>query len=262
MFKRLRSSRKPDKQAKSTETDEKIPTMDLVQHINELRKRLLIALAAMVVMTAIAMAFGEQMIDFLAQPIGGVENLVSIEVTENVGVFMRVTLLAGFIASLPIMLYEVIAFVMPGLLPSERRGLLIAIPFATLLFVIGVAFAYYVMLPAALPFLISFIGVQTTPRLSNYYKFITNLMFWIGLSFETPLLVYVLARLRIVSAAVLVKQWRIAIIVIAIIAAVATPTPDPINMGLLMLPLFLLYWLSVLLAAIAGKRKKEEPQTV
>ncbi|MHB0922454.1 MAG: twin-arginine translocase subunit TatC [Bellilinea sp.] len=233
-----------------------------MQHIGELRKRLLIAFVAIVIMTAIAMSFGEELIDFLAQPIGGVDKLVSIEVTENIGVFMRVTLLAGFIASLPITLYELISFMMPGLLPAERRGVLIAIPFATLLFVIGVAFAYYVMLPAALPFLISFIGVQTTPRLSNYYKFVTNLMFWIGLSFEIPLVVYVLAKLRIVTASALIKQWRIAIVVIAVIAAVATPTPDPINMGLLMLPLFLLYWLSVLLAAIAGRGRKEEPQTV
>lgn len=262
MLKKLRSRRKPASKPKSPETNGKFASMDLMQHITELRKRLLIALAAMVVMVAIAMTFGEQLIDFLAQPIGGVDKLVSIEVTENIGVFMRVTLLAGFIASLPITLYELIAFVMPGLLPSERRGLIIAIPFATALFVVGVAFAYYVMLPAALPFLISFIGVQTTPRLSNYYKFVTNLMFWIGLSFETPLVVYVLARLRLVTAGALIKQWRIAIVVIAVIAAVATPTPDPINMGLLMLPLFLLYWLSVLLAAIAGRGRKEEPQAV
>src|SRR5574340_78784 len=262
MLKRLPSRPRPAPQAQSPENTENIPTMDLMQHITELRKRLLIALAAMVVMTGIAMAFGEQLIAFLAQPIGGVQNLVSIEVTENIGVFMRVTLLAGFIASLPITLYELIAFVMPGLLPTERRGLLIAIPFASLLFVVGVAFAYYVMLPAALPFLISFIGVQTTPRLSNYYKFVTNLMFWVGLSFETPLVVYVLARLRIVTASMLIKQWRFAIVIIAIIAAVATPTPDPINMGLLMLPLILLYFLSVLLAVFAGKRRKEEPQPV
>jgi len=234
--------------------------MDLMQHITELRKRLFIALAAMVLMTVAALYFGTGLIDVLAKPIGGVDKLVSIEVTENVGVFMRVSLLAGFIASLPMTLYQLIAFLMPGLMPKERRGLLMAIPFATLLFVAGVAFAYYIMLPAALPFLISFVGVKTTPRLSNYFKFVTNLMFWIGLAFETPLVVYVLARLRVVTARQLIKQWRIAIVVIAIIAAVATPTPDPVNMGLLMLPLFLLYWLSVLLAAIAGRGRKEEPQ--
>lgn len=262
MFKKIRSRKSAKPKNVTTEASDTTDTMDLMQHIGELRKRLLIALVAMAVMTMIAMSFGEELIDFLAQPVGGVDKLVSIEVTENIGVFMRVTLLAGFIAALPITLYQLIAFTMPGLTPSERRGVLLAIPFATILFVIGVAFAYYIMLPAALPFLLSFIGVETTPRLSNYYKFVTNLMFWIGLSFEIPLVVYVLARLRLVTAAALIKQWRIAIVVIAIIAAVATPTPDPINMGLLMLPLFLLYWLSVLLAAIAGRGREEKPQTV
>lgn len=253
---------KPPKTARPEKpAADKTANMDLMQHIVELRKRLFIALAAMVLMTVAALYFGTGLIDVLAKPIGGVDKLVSIEVTENVGVFMRVSLLAGFIASLPMTLYQLIAFLMPGLMPKERRGLLIAIPFATLLFVAGVAFAYYVMLPAALPFLISFVGVKTTPRLSNYFKFVTNLMFWIGLAFETPLIVYILARLRLVTARQLAKQWRIAIVVIAVIAAVATPTPDPINMGLLMLPLFLLYWLSVLLAAIATRGQKQEPQS-
>lgn len=234
--------------------------MNLMEHITELRRRLLIALATVVVTTVIAMAFGEQMIKILATPVGGVEQLVSIEVTENIGVFMRVSLLGGFIGALPMILYQIIAFVMPGLTKSEQRGLLIAIPFATLLFVAGVGFAYYVMLPAALPFLINFLGIETTPRLSNYFKFITNLMFWIGISFEIPLVIYVLARLGIVNAKGLAKQWRIAIVVIAVVSAVVTPTPDPINMGLLMLPLFLLYWLSVLLAVIAGRRREVQPE--
>src|SRR5574340_1241086 len=120
MFKKLRSRPKQEPQPQPANSGDKTATMDLMQHITELRKRLLIALAAMVVMTAIATIFGEKLIEILERPNGGVENLVSIEVTENIGVFMRVTLLAGFIASLPIILYELIAFVMPGLTPSER----------------------------------------------------------------------------------------------------------------------------------------------
>lgn len=263
MLKRLfarRSTGRPRQKPPADPPVDRTANMDLMQHISELRRRLLTALAAMVIITLAALYFGDGLIGVLARPIGGVDKLISIEVTENVGVFMRVSLLAGFIGSLPITLYEIVAFVMPGLMPTERRGVLIAIPFATLLFVLGVAFAYYVMLPAALPFLISFIGVKTTPRLADYFKFVTNMMFWIGLSFETPLVVYVLARLRIVTAKALAKQWRIATVIIAIIAAVATPTPDPINMSILMAPLFLLYWLSVGLAALAGRAQKEAPQ--
>jgi sec-independent protein translocase protein TatC len=99
--------------------------------------------------------------------------------------------------------------------------------------------------------LISFLGVTALPRVSSYINFITNLMFWIGLSFETPLLSFILAKLNVITARTLLRQWRIAIVVIAVIAAAATPTVDPVNMGLLMAPLFALYMLSVLLAALA-----------
>ncbi len=232
--------------------------MSLWDHVGELRKRLLRSLVAMIVTTAVCAAFGEDLIAILAQPIGGVDKLVSIEVTENIGVFMRVSLLGGFILAFPIILWQLLGFVIPGLTGKERRSILLAIPFATLLFVTGVLFAFYVMMPAALPFLISFIGIRTTPRLSNYYSFVTNLLFWIGVSFETPLVVFMLAKLHLVTARVLLAQWRIAIVVIAVIAAFVTPTPDPVNMGLLMLPLFFLYLLSVLLAAVAVRGEKND----
>ncbi|MCX8024410.1 MAG: twin-arginine translocase subunit TatC [Thermanaerothrix sp.] len=225
--------------------------MSLWEHLEELRGRLLKGLIALGLTTTLSFAFGERLIAVLARPIGGVDKLVSIEVTENIGVFMRVSLLAGFILALPFILYQVVAFVLPGLTPRERRGLFTAIPAATVFFIAGVLFAYFVMLPAALPFLISFIGIRTTPRLANYYAFVTNLLFWIGVAFETPLVVYVLARLRLVTPRALARQWRIAVIVIAILAAVITPTPDPVNMTLLMVPLLVLYGLSVLLAFVA-----------
>ncbi len=88
-------------------------------------------------------------------------------------------------------------------------------------------------------------------RLSNYVDFVTNLMFWIGLSFEAPLVMFILAKFHIVNARMLARQWRVAIVIIAVIAAMVTPTVDPVNMGLLMLPLFILYLLSVLLAMLA-----------
>lgn len=225
--------------------------MSVGAHIEELRKRILIALLALVVTTIASFSFAEKGIEYLAIPIGGVENLIALEVTENVGVYMRVALLSGFILALPVLLYQILAFVLPGLKPGEKRSLMLAIPAAVLLFASGVAFAYFVMLPTALPFLISFISVQTTLRLSSYFEFVTSLLFWIGASFEMPLVVYVMARFGLVKASVLLRGWRYALVIIAILAAVITPTPDPVNMGLLMLPLFLLYLLSVLFAHIA-----------
>lgn len=232
--------------------------MDIWGHINELRKRLLVALLIMVVTTAASFAGAGYFLELLARPIGGLRNLQAINVTENVAVFMRVALLSGFILALPVLLYELIAFVMPGLEPNERKWLFGSIPLATVLFLGGVSFAYFVMLPVAIPFLTSFMNIRNIPTVSNYINFVTNLLFWIGVAFETPLLVFVLARLRIVSAGMLARQWRIAVVVIAVIAAVVTPTIDPVNMGLLMAPLFVLYLLSILLAKIARAGETEE----
>jgi sec-independent protein translocase protein TatC len=234
-----------------------IKEMGVWDHVKELRGRLFFALISLAVTTLGSFMFAQYAIEFLAVPIGGLQNLVSIEVTENVGVFFRVSLLSGFILALPFILYQLLAFITPGLYPQEKRMLLLSIPLATLLFIGGVAFAYYIMLPTALPFLVSILGVQTLPRLSNYINFVTNLMFWIGVAFETPLVVYALAKFHIVTAQALLKQWRIAIVIIAVIAAVVTPTPDPVNMGLMMAPLFVLYLLSVLFAYIANPNKEE-----
>lgn len=233
-------------------------SMSIWDHLNELRSRLFKAVIGLLVATVISFVISQQLVTWMAVPIGGLQNLVSIEVTENIGVFMRVSLLAGFILSLPFILYQVLAFIMPGLTDVERRWLFISIPLASVFFVIGVAFAYYVMLPTALPFLVSFLGVRTTPRLSNYFDFTLNLMFWIGLSFELPLVIFILAKLKIVNAKMLANQWRIALVVIALIAAVATPTPDPINMSILMAPLFALYLLSIFFAFVARRGESKD----
>jgi sec-independent protein translocase protein TatC len=220
-------------------------------HLEELRNRLLVAVVAMVITTAASFAFAETYLSVLAVPIGGLENLQAIEVTETIGVYMRVSLLGGFILAFPVLLYEIIAFTLPGLNPNEKKWLFLGIPFATLLFLGGVVFAYYVMLPTTIPFLTGFIGVKTIPRVSNYINFVSSLLFWIGIGFETPLVIFTLVKLKIVSVATLAKQWRIAIVVIAALSAIITPTVDPVNMGLLMLPLFGLYLLSLILGLLA-----------
>jgi sec-independent protein translocase protein TatC len=220
-------------------------------HLDELRRRLLIAVGAMVVTTAISFTLAEKYLYILAQPIGGLANLQAIEVTETIGVYMRISLLGGFILAFPILLYEIIAFTLPGLKTNEKKWLFLAIPFATLLFLGGVIFAYFVMLPSAIPFLTGLLGIKTIPRVSNYINFVTSLVFWIGIGFEMPLVVFALVKLKIITVAMLAKQWRIALVVIAVLSAVITPTVDPVNMGLLMLPLFGLYLLSMLLGLLA-----------
>ena len=237
---------------------EKESQMTLLGHINELRKRLLVCVIALALTTLASFAFSQKIAEYLAEPIGGLQSMASIDVTENMGAFMKISLLSGVILAIPVILNQVLAFIMPGLKQSERKWIWMAIPLATIFFVAGIAFAYFVMLPAALPFLINFMGIETSPRPKTYFSFVTNLMFWVGLIFELPLLMYILARLRIVTAKMLVKQWRVALIASAIVAALITPTADPVNMGLMMLPLFVLYLVSILFAVFAGYKSKEK----
>jgi sec-independent protein translocase protein TatC len=226
--------------------------MSVWDHINELRVRLMKAMGALVITTLLSLfGLADYFLRFLAKPVGGLENLVALEVTESMGVYMRVGLLSGFIIALPIIVYQILAYVVPGLYDNEKRWLFSAIPIATLLFISGVVFSYFVMLPTALPFLIQFLDVQAMISISRYVTFVTNMMFWIGISFETPLVMFILAKLNVVSPAMLLKQWRYAVVIIALLAAMITPTVDPINMGLLMVPLFAIYLLSVLFARLA-----------
>jgi sec-independent protein translocase protein TatC len=228
----------------------------LLDHLEALRGHLMRSLIAMAIGTAVGFTFAQRILDWMAEPIGGIEALQAIEVTESVGAFMKVSLLTGFVLAFPYILLEVFAFVNPGLKRRERILLLTSIPAATLLFIGGVAFAYFVMLPAALPFLLNFLGIQTVPRPSNYITFTTSLLFWIGVSFTFPLLVFALASVGMVRSATLFKGWRFAIIGIAVMAAAITPTVDPVNMSLLMLPMIVLYGLSILLAAVAERARR------
>lgn len=233
------------------ENDRKFSILD---HLEELRKRLFFALMGLVICLIISFFFTENIILFLSRPAGGLENLQAIEVTENVGVFMKVALLSGFTLSLPWILFQIMKFVIPGLTRTEKKWLFLSIPFATFLFILGIAFAFFIMLPSALPILTQFLGITTTIRVKSYIDFIINLMFWIGISFELPLIVFILARLGIVNAKSLLNGWRYALIAMAILAALITPTVDPINMAIFMLPLFLLYLLSILLAKLAQNK--------
>lgn len=230
------------------------PTV-LFEHIDALRKHLFRALIVLIITTGISFVFASRILNFLAQPIGGLEALQSIEVTESIGAFMRVSLLSGFALAFPYILFETFTFVNPGLKRRERIFVLLSIPFAAILFLGGLAFAYFVMLPTALPFLLDFMGIKTVPRPSNYIRFVTNLMFWIGIAFQFPLIIYILASMGIVNARSLLRGWRIAIVGIAVLAAVITPTVDPVNMALVMLPMIVLYFVSIMLAGFARKRR-------
>src|SRR5262249_51153536 len=155
--------------------------------------------------------------------------------------------------AMPVIVYQIMAFVMPGLLPNEKKWIFIGVPLATVLFVLGAAFSWYLFLPNALGFLTSIYPTvfKYSLKADEYVPFIMSLVFWIGVAFEMPLLIFVLAKANVVTAHLLLKQWRYAVVIIAILAAVLTPTPDPINMSIVMAPLLILYVLSIGMAALA-----------
>jgi len=234
------------------------------EHVEALRMHLLRSVLGIAVGVGIAFIFTPQMVDFLAVPVGGLGALKAIEVTESVGVFMKVALLAGIAIALPYVAFEFWLFAAPGLRRREKFFGLIGIPLALIFFVGGMAFTYYMLLPSALPFLLNFLGIQAQLRPQSYFSFVTGLMFWIGVAFEFPLVIYVLTAIGFVQPRVLAQQWRIAIVIIAIVAAAITPTVDPVNMGLVMLPMIGLYFISIGLSfiAYAGRRKPAQKNSV
>jgi sec-independent protein translocase protein TatC len=234
----------------STQLSSSLP---LLYHLEELRRRLFKTLAALALTTTLSFIFVEPLVDFLTQPIGGRAALVSIEITENIAIFMRVSLLGGVAGGMPFVVYQALRFVLPGLTTRERRWLLFGVPMASVLFLGGVAFAWFGMIPTAVPFLTSFLGITTQVRPSNYFEFVTTLMFWMGVSFQMPLVALLLAKLKLITAGQLARAWRHAVVGIAVLAAAITPTVDPVNMGLVMLPLAGLYLISILLAALARR---------
>jgi sec-independent protein translocase protein TatC len=225
--------------------------MPILEHLRELRGRLLKAAVALAIASLLTSVFAGDIIKFLLRPYGS--RLQTLGPTENVITYFRVALLSGAALAMPIIVYQVLGFVIPGLTRAERRWVYVSVPFTTLLFLGGIFFAWYVMVPAAVDFLANFRSDiflnEWTAR--EYISFVVSIAFWIGVSFQTPLVVFILAKVGLVTPGFLARNWRFAIVIIAVIAAVITPTVDPFNMALLMLPLLALYGLSIGLAMLA-----------
>ena len=235
----------------------------LWDHVEVLRMHLLRMVVGLAIGVGISFYFTIPLMDYLAIPVHGLEKLQAIEVTEEVGVYMRVALTSGIAIMLPYLAFEIWLFAAPGLKARERKFGLAGIPLATILFLGGMAFTYYVLLPTALPFLEGFTKISSFWTARDYFGFVTGLMLWIGLFFEFPLVIYILTSIGFVKPKLLAQQWRIAVVIIAIISAAVTPTVDPVNMGLVMIPMILLYFVSIGLSyiAYAGRTKRGDNST-
>lgn len=235
-------------------------------HLDELRKRLMISALAVIVTTVVAFVFHRWIIDFLLRPADAITEepgrLVFIDVLEPFGVAMKVSIVTGIVLALPVVLLQIILFVAPGLTSREKRYLYAFLPAVLLAFAAGVSFGYLVLIPPAINFLINFGGeiAEPTIRVSSYINLITMLLFWMGIVFETPLIMFILARFGVVSAAGFARWRRHWIVVAFVLGALITPTFDPINQSLVAIPLIILYEFGILLAKLARRKPREDTE--
>jgi sec-independent protein translocase protein TatC len=255
--------------------------LSLVEHLGELRDRLIVAAIAVGITTSLAFVFATPIVRFLLVPVdchwftiqtrsllppdilvttGLVCNeiprkLIALSPTENFTTYFRVALFAGIALSMPVILYEIYAYIDPALYPKERRFVrLMGIP-VILLFIIGMAFCYVILLPNAITFLINFGSevIENQLRASDYLSFVTTFILGMGVVFEVPMIIYALVRVRVLRRSWLARQRRYVFLIVFVAAAVLTPTPDPFNQTLVALPMYLLFEMGLLLARFAGE---------
>jgi sec-independent protein translocase protein TatC len=232
-------------------------TLTIFGHLEELRIRLLRSVIAVAVTSVVAFVFYKPIFDVLMHPAGNVQ-FIAIEMTERIGVIFRISLISGIIVAIPYLTFEFIMFVAPALTSKEKRYVYIILPWIGLMFAAGVIFGYYILVPPAVRFLLTYGSdiALTQIRISNYVMLVTRLLLAIGLVFEMPVLTTFLARIGVVTGKWLAGKRKIAIIFAFILAAIITPTFDPVNQTLVAVPLIVLYELSIWLAYAFGKRKK------
>jgi sec-independent protein translocase protein TatC len=183
-------------------------------------------------------------------------------------VYFEIIISMAAVLTMPVLVIEILQFIRPGLEnPNEiavyRATTLFGIPAVVVFFALGVCFAYFIMLPFALQFLSATGGDYASPNwnIREYFTFVLAVILWIGLAFETPLVMALLARVGLVSPKAMLSQWRGAVVVIAIVAAVITPTTDPVNMAIVMVPLLGLYFLGVIMAKAVYKPRTQNAES-
>ncbi len=246
---RVRGSNTPEPVDPGPETFEE---MTLQEHLLELRNRLVYSAIAVAVGFVIGLVFSFRMLN-LIERLSGVGKLQVLAPMESFVTTMKVALYIGIGFAMPVLVYQIVRFLAPGLTRNEKRYLYRAIPFVFGMFVLGVLFAFFIVIPRGLKFLHGF-GSGTFDanfRASEVISFYMTLLLWVGIVFELPVVMYLLAKLRVVTAQMMSGLRKYAVILIMIAAAIITPTPDPFNMFLIAAPMYLLYELGIILARFA-----------
>jgi len=233
--------------------------MSFLDHLEELRWRLLKSIVSIVVFMLAAFFISDYVLEFLLLPMQDINAQISMQVLKVQTIFvikLEIALILGIILSLPVILYQLWAFIAPGLLPKEKKYIWPIIFFAMLSFLVGASFAYFIIIPYALEF---FLGLAPSTVSNNiaidfYMGFILRLILVFGIVFELPILSVVLAKLGLITPQFLRKYRRHAIVTIFIVGAILTP-PDPTTQVFLAIPLVILYEVTIWMAAVFGKKR-------
>lgn len=241
---------------------ENLKVMGLLEHVDELRSRLFKSVLAILLLFVGAFYFSEHILNFLKTPLIEVlpKGSNALHFTGPMDVFMAQCKLALFVAMVlgcPIWLYQLWRFVEPALYAHEKKYALPFLVSAVLLFVAGVGFCYFVMVPWSLKYLIGLGQNVATPiiTVSDYMSLLTLLMLGFGIIFETPIILIVLSMVGVISAESLKKNRRVVLVAFFIVAAVITPTPDPVGQLIMAFPMWLLYELSIVIIQIIDKKR-------
>jgi sec-independent protein translocase protein TatC len=231
--------------------------LTILEHLQELRRRLIISAAAVIIGFTASLVLTKRLLEWITAPATNAGQDVSIVFTDVLGywgAYFRVALLGAMAISMPILVYEVLAFVGPGLTRKEKQWVFPIVLGASFMFVLGCAFAYYVELPPALGFLLnSGDNIHPMINVTGYVDFVTRLMLVTGLVFELPLVVMGLAKLHVVTSRKLLGWWRYAIVLAFIVSAIVTPSIDPITQSLVAGPMIALYFMGILLAKLVER---------
>ena len=227
----------------------------LVEHLGELRSRLLISLLTLAPAFVVAFTFQERLVEWLSRPLPDDKELITLGVVEPFTTAVKVSLAAAVAVTLPILLYQLWAFLAPAIEESVQRTVAVFATFATVLFAGGVAFSYFVVMPRALQFLTNFNDdvFQVQIRASYYFSFVTVTLLATGLAFQMPIFILALVRLRVLTAERLRRNRRMGMLAM-LVFAILLPTVDPVSLALEVVPLFLLFELSIWLATYMEKR--------
>lgn len=231
----------------------------LFEHLGELRQRIIRSVLAIFVSVIVAVVFSQPIFRYIMEQAqsDGVQ-LVQFTFSDAFLTQFKLAVLGGLILAFPYVLYQIVAFVVPALKPSEKRILYLGLPFATLMFGLGWAFGWFVVVPISKKFFLdmsSMVGVTNQITPSAYLNFVLGICNPLGIAFELPLLVLILARIGLVTAAFLARVRKFAFLGIMVLAAVLSP-PDVISMSIFLVPLYGLYEFSILLARIAAPKNR------